>query len=63
MKYDWKFADRTDRPESFMNGMEIISDPTVKLLYRARKPEIDLEKLGEEVDVSGGPGGSFEMVQ
>lgn len=52
MKYDWKFADRTDRPRSLMFGIEIIADPTIKLLYRAREPEIDLGKLGEEVGVS-----------
>ncbi|THC99150.1 hypothetical protein EYZ11_001401 [Aspergillus tanneri] len=49
MKYDWKFADRTGRPKSFMYGMEIIGDQTVKLLYKARQPEVDLARLGEGI--------------
>ncbi|KAF7182960.1 hypothetical protein CNMCM7691_002704 [Aspergillus felis] len=47
MKYDWKFAEDRGRPPSFMHGTEIICDPTVKLLFKARTPEIDLSKLGE----------------
>ncbi|RHZ56963.1 hypothetical protein CDV55_102522 [Aspergillus turcosus] len=47
MKYDWKFAEDRGRPQPFMHGVEIICDPTVKLLFKARTPEIDLSKLGE----------------
>ncbi|KAF4201487.1 hypothetical protein CNMCM8927_001473 [Aspergillus lentulus] len=47
LKYDWKFAEDRGRPQPFMHGTEIICDPTVKLLYKARTPEIDLSKLGE----------------
>ncbi|RAQ67749.1 cytochrome P450 monooxygenase [Aspergillus flavus] len=47
LKYDWKFADRVDRPKSFLHGTEIICDPTVKLLYKSRQPEVDLSALGE----------------
>ncbi|KAE8353591.1 cytochrome P450 [Aspergillus coremiiformis] len=49
MKYDWKFAEHVDRPKSILLGTEIICDPTVKLLYKSRQPEIDLSALGEEV--------------
>lgn len=49
MKYDWKFAEHTSRPQNFELGTEIICNPTVALLFRARKPEIDLAKLGEGV--------------
>ncbi|KAH1310579.1 hypothetical protein KXX24_004845 [Aspergillus fumigatus] len=47
LKYDWKFAEDRGRPQSIMYGTEIICDPTVKLLYKARTPEIDPSKLGE----------------
>ncbi|KAI9046112.1 cytochrome P450 [Aspergillus affinis] len=64
MKYDWKFADRTSRPSSIMHGMEILSDPTVKLMYRSREPEISLGKLGEEVEsgVSSSSGESSDVL-
>ncbi|PLB55417.1 cytochrome P450 [Aspergillus steynii IBT 23096] len=66
MKYDWKFADQTDRPKPIVRGMEVICDPRVKVLYRAREPEIDLRKLGEEFESSDGScssGGSFDIVE
>ncbi|KAE8158738.1 cytochrome P450 [Aspergillus tamarii] len=47
MKYEWKFADHVDRPKSIVHGTEIICDPTVKLLYKSRQPEIDLSAFGE----------------
>jgi cytochrome P450 len=50
MKYDWKFAEDRGRPQPFMHGVEIICDPTVKLLFKARTPEVDLSKLGEWSD-------------
>lgn len=49
MKYDWKFAEdqHQQRPKSYEIGTEIVCDPTVKLLFKARKPEIDVACLGE----------------
>ncbi|KAE8392134.1 cytochrome P450 [Aspergillus alliaceus] len=47
MKYDWKFADHVGRPKSILHGTEVICDPTVKLLYKSRQPEIDLTVFGE----------------
>ncbi|KAB8255566.1 cytochrome P450 [Aspergillus pseudonomiae] len=47
MKYDWRFADHVDRPQSILHGTEIMSNPTVKLLYKSRQPEIDLSALEE----------------
>ncbi|KAE8373091.1 cytochrome P450 [Aspergillus bertholletiae] len=47
MKYDWKFADHVERPKSILHGIEILCNPTVKLLYKSRQPEIDLSALGE----------------
>ncbi|RAH46897.1 cytochrome P450 [Aspergillus brunneoviolaceus CBS 621.78] len=45
MRYDWKFEDRTERPPNFMHGTESICDPTVRLLFRFREPEVDLSRL------------------
>lgn len=48
MKYDWKFAEhREERPKNFEHGTEIICNPNVKFLFRARDPGVDLAKLGE----------------
>lgn len=53
MKYDWKFADENqERPKNFEHGSEIICNPRVKLLFKAREPEIDLAGLGEGEGVS-----------
>lgn len=43
MKYDWTFADKDrGRPKTLTIGTENIVDPTVVLLFKSRKPEIDL---------------------
>ena len=48
MKYDFKFAeDGLSRPKSFELGTEIVCDHRVKMLFKARKPEIDLSCFGE----------------
>lgn len=47
MKYDFKFEEETTRPESFELGTEIVCNPNVKVLFKAREPEIDLRSLGE----------------
>lgn len=50
LKYDWKLKDDAGagRPANFDHGTEIITDPRVELLFRSRRPEIDLAALGEE---------------
>ncbi|PYH45116.1 cytochrome P450 [Aspergillus saccharolyticus JOP 1030-1] len=45
LRYDWMFEDRTVRPPNFMHGMESICDPTVRMLFKSREPELDLSKL------------------
>lgn len=46
LNYDWKFhAHQNGRPKSLERGAEIVVDPTVTILYRARKPEIRLSIL------------------
>ncbi|CAI7650500.1 unnamed protein product [Penicillium pancosmium] len=52
LKYDWKLKDGdgdgvAGRPANFDHGTEIITDPRVELLFRSRRPEIDLAALGE----------------
>lgn len=49
LKYDWKFAEDVGagRPPNIMHGVENICNPTIKLLYKARQPEVDLAALGE----------------
>lgn len=47
MKYDFKFEEETTRPKSFELGTEIVCNPNVKVLFKAREPEIDLRSLGE----------------
>lgn len=48
MKYDFKFAEEgRSRPKSFELGTEIVCDHRVKLLFKARKPEVDLSCFGE----------------
>ncbi|KAJ5627427.1 hypothetical protein N7528_004854 [Penicillium herquei] len=47
VKYDWKLKDGQERPKNFDYGSEIITDPTVELLFRSRDPVIDLSALGE----------------
>ncbi|KAF7714794.1 Cytochrome P450 monooxygenase [Penicillium ucsense] len=47
LKYEWKFKDREGRPANFDVGTEIVADPTVELLIRAREPGFDLAALGE----------------
>lgn len=46
MKYDWKLQSE-GRPKNFDNGTESIPNPMVELLFRSRKPDIDLSFLGE----------------
>ncbi|KAJ6041518.1 hypothetical protein N7460_006908 [Penicillium canescens] len=46
MKYDWKLQSG-GRPKNYENGFELITDPTVEMLFRSREPEIDLGFLGE----------------
>ena len=46
MKYDFKFEEEQGRPKSFELGTEIVCNPTVKMLFKAREPEIDLRGLG-----------------
>ncbi|KAE8144230.1 cytochrome P450 [Aspergillus avenaceus] len=48
MKYDWKFADRVERPPNIMHAVESICDPTVKTLYKTRQPEINVSTLEED---------------
>ena len=41
LKCDWRFPDEVKgRPKSLERGAEIAADPSVKLLYRTRTPEI-----------------------
>ena len=48
MKYEWKFAGSSqERPKNFDHGTEIICNPTVEMLFRARDPDMDLARLGE----------------
>lgn len=47
LKYDWKFAEQQERPKSIQHGVEIICNPNVELLFKARQPEVDLALLGE----------------
>ncbi|KAJ5102670.1 hypothetical protein N7532_003199 [Penicillium argentinense] len=47
LKYDWQLKEDRGRPANFEHGTEIITDPTVELLFRSREPEIDLAALGE----------------
>ncbi|KAJ5703643.1 hypothetical protein N7493_011568 [Penicillium malachiteum] len=47
LKYDWKLKDGQERPKNFDYGSEVITDPTVELLFRSREPTIDLSALGE----------------
>ena len=47
LKYDWKLKEGSERPKNFEVGTELITDPTVELLFRSREPEIDLSSLGE----------------
>ncbi|KAJ5655869.1 hypothetical protein N7507_007819 [Penicillium longicatenatum] len=47
LKYDWKLKDDSGRPKSFEMGSEIVTDPTVELLFRSRDPGLDLSALGE----------------
>lgn len=50
MKYDFKFEAKQEeqgRPKSIELGTEIVTDPRVKLLFRARQPEMDLACFGE----------------
>ncbi|RAL16400.1 cytochrome P450 [Aspergillus homomorphus CBS 101889] len=42
LRYDWQFEDRTERPPNFLHGTESICDPTVRLLFRGRTPEVEL---------------------
>jgi cytochrome P450 len=46
MKYDWKLQSG-GRPKNYENGFELITDPTVEMLFRTREPEINLAFLGE----------------
>lgn len=51
MKYDFKFEEEgRSRPKSFELGTEIVCDHRVKMLFRAREPEIDLSSLGETLE-------------
>ncbi|OJJ34579.1 hypothetical protein ASPWEDRAFT_42561 [Aspergillus wentii DTO 134E9] len=45
LKYDWKYAEKRDRPESIPMGPDLLLDKSVKLLFRAREPELDLSML------------------
>ncbi|EPS32013.1 hypothetical protein PDE_06972 [Penicillium oxalicum 114-2] len=49
LKYDWTFKDAQagGRPKSLQIGVEVLANPSVELLFRAREPEIDLAALGE----------------
>ncbi|KAJ5987871.1 hypothetical protein N7481_003081 [Penicillium waksmanii] len=57
LKYDWKLKGGdgdggagggvAGRPANFDHGTEIITDPRVELLFRSRRPDIDLAALGE----------------
>lgn len=62
IKYDWKFKDSqpgreggegqkgnraSERPANFDLGFEVITDPSVELLFRSRVPDVDLSALGE----------------
>lgn len=47
MKYDFKFEEEQTRPKSLELGTEIVCNPSVKVLFKAREPEIDLGSLGE----------------
>lgn len=45
LNYDWKFKEGTTRPKNFEIHTESVPDPTVELLFRARKPEVDLSEF------------------
>lgn len=47
MKYDFKFEKEQSRPKSLELGTEIVCNPKVKMLFKAREPEIALGGLGE----------------
>ncbi|KAJ5949197.1 hypothetical protein N7454_000781 [Penicillium verhagenii] len=49
LKYDWKLKEDGGRPKNFEMGSEIVTDPTVELLFRSRESGIDLSKLGEVI--------------
>lgn len=42
MKYDWAFEEGKNRPETVLQVDLMMPDPTVKLRYRSRQPEIEL---------------------
>ncbi|KAF4546155.1 Cytochrome P450 [Lasiodiplodia theobromae] len=42
MKYDWEYADARERPETITKAELIMPDPTVRLRYKSREPEIAL---------------------
>ncbi|CAG7973909.1 unnamed protein product [Penicillium salamii] len=46
LKYNWKLQSG-GRPKNFENGVELIADPNVELLFQSRQPEINLSFLGE----------------
>lgn len=47
--YDWDFPEGHD-PPSIVHGMNLMPDPSTKLLIRKREEEIDFEMLQIEDD-------------
>lgn len=42
LKYEWKMSPSTTAPKIFANGIMLDSDPTVKIMLRRRRPEVEL---------------------
>ncbi|KJZ71278.1 hypothetical protein HIM_09351 [Hirsutella minnesotensis 3608] len=45
LKYDWKLPEGTKPPESMIYGLNLVLDPTAKLVIRRRQEELDLDSL------------------
>ncbi|KAH6884504.1 cytochrome P450 [Thelonectria olida] len=44
LKYDWKLCDgQTERPKNLQVDQGFLTDPTVKVMVKSRKPEIELD--------------------
>lgn len=45
LRYDWRLEDPNKKPKNMDMGLEMVGDPWVKLQYRRRQEEVDLNSL------------------
>lgn len=45
LRYDWRLEDEAKRPKNLDMGLESVGDPWVKIQYRRRHEEVDLNNL------------------